>query len=279
MGSFLEKRKERRTGRSADFVKLFVLCTNDCKIGIFLGAFVVFTHKLVSEVFQPFRFFMMEDAMKYEAEVKQLLVSNAIRLIAEGGFEKATTKEITHCGGNLPGCKMNEVYIYRLFGSKELVYEAAFFELDKELCKAFLSATEKLGGFENASAEEMYAFFLKAWRFVLRNEERCRCYVRYYYSIYFKDNSYKMHKQNFGEIVGAMAVLFKPEANVSTIMHSVFTTMLDMGIRVYNGELPDNDDTALHVFNVLYCMMMSYFKTVVVKGRVAMLDELSAVAT
>ena len=32
--------------------------------------------------------------MKCEAEVKELLISNAIHLIAEGGFEKATTKTL-----------------------------------------------------------------------------------------------------------------------------------------------------------------------------------------
>ena len=48
--------------------------------------------------------------MKHEAAVRELLVSNAIRLIAEGGFEKATTKELALSGGHLPGLKMNEVY-------------------------------------------------------------------------------------------------------------------------------------------------------------------------
>ena len=46
--------------------------------------------------------------MKREAEVKEQLISNAIHLIAHGGFEKATTKELTHCGGHLPDFKMNE---------------------------------------------------------------------------------------------------------------------------------------------------------------------------
>ena len=64
--------------------------------------------------------------MKYENEVKELLIHNAIHLIAKGGFENATTKDLALSGGNLPGLKMNEVYIYRLFGSKESVYEAAF---------------------------------------------------------------------------------------------------------------------------------------------------------
>ena len=39
--------------------------------------------------------------MKHEAEIKELLVKNAIHLIAQGGFESATTKELTHCSGSL----------------------------------------------------------------------------------------------------------------------------------------------------------------------------------
>ena len=75
--------------------------------------------------------------MKREAEIKELLISNTIRLVSEGGFEKATTKELALCGGHLPDFKMNEVYIYRLFGSKENLYEATFIRLDTELFYSF----------------------------------------------------------------------------------------------------------------------------------------------
>ena len=37
--------------------------------------------------------------MKREAEVKELLINNTIHLIAIGGFEAATVKEITKSGG------------------------------------------------------------------------------------------------------------------------------------------------------------------------------------
>ena len=42
-----------------------------------------------------------------EENIKALLVGNAIHLIASGGFEKATTKELTYCGGDLPDVKMS----------------------------------------------------------------------------------------------------------------------------------------------------------------------------
>lgn len=47
--------------------------------------------------------------MRYEAEIKDILIKNAIHLISDVGFEKVTTKELTHCGGNLPNFKMNQV--------------------------------------------------------------------------------------------------------------------------------------------------------------------------
>ncbi len=198
--------------------------------------------------------------MKHEADVKELLIANAIHLIAEGGFEKATTKELTHCSGNLPDFKMNEVYIYRFFGSKEKLYESAFRRLDTELFYAFRSGVEAVGGFEQDTKEHLYEFFTMAWKFILGNEERCRCYVRYYYSIYFKGNSLEAHKTLFNEMISEMDSIFKEEADVASILHSVFTAMFDFAIRVYNGELEDNEINRPHVFNVLYCMMMTYFK-------------------
>ncbi len=199
--------------------------------------------------------------MKREAEIKDLLISNAIHLIAEGGFEKATTKELTYSGGNLPDLKMNEVYIYRIFGSKENLFAQAFFSLDKELYNAFFNAIKSTFGSETDSREKkMYNLFLLAWKFILGNEERCRCYVRYYYSVYFKGESLAAHNKLFGGIVTELSPMFIEEADVEEIMHSVFTALFDFCIRVYNGDLEDNDENRPHVFNVLYCMMSTYFK-------------------
>ncbi len=199
--------------------------------------------------------------MKCEADIKSLLISNAIHLIAEGGFEKATTKELTYYKGNLPNVKMNEVYIYRLFGGKEGVYEAAFVYLDNELYKAFQCSMRTIGDFGDDTKKKLYDFFLLAWQFVLNNEERCRFYVRYYYSIYFRGNSLEKHKRHFESIIDSFYSLFIKEADVESIMHSVFTALLDFAIRVYNRELENNEVNVPHIFNVLYCMMMTYLKS------------------
>lgn len=198
--------------------------------------------------------------MKRETDIKELLISNAIQTIAQGGFEMATTKKMTFCSSSPPDVKMNESYIYRLFGSKEKLYASAFVQLDTELCLAFKKGMKKLALHEGNLKDGLYELFLMAWNFVLRNEERCRCYVRYYYSIYFKGDSIIAHNKLFEGIVNDASPMFKDEADVAAILHSVFTSLLDFAIRVYNGDLENNDENRPHVFNVLYCMMSTYLK-------------------
>ena len=198
--------------------------------------------------------------MKNEQDIREILISNTISLIAEGGFERATTKAITYSGNSLPNVKLNEAYIYRLFGDKEHLYEKAFEKLDKEFFNALYKCVQSFKETDETVKEKLYGIFLQAWYFLLKNEARCRCYIRYYYSVYFKGESLASHNRNFNEIVSSFAPLFKDEADVKSIMHSVFTAMFDFAIRVYNCELEDSDINRPHIFNVLYCMMAIYFR-------------------
>jgi AcrR family transcriptional regulator len=197
--------------------------------------------------------------LKRETEIRDLFIENAINIIADAGFEKATTKELTHCSGNLPGLKMNEAYIYRIFGSKEKLYEATFEKLDNELYIAFMKALEAVIGFNCNIKDKLNNLFLMCWGFILQNEVRLRCYVRFYYSAYFKGSVAEAHNKLLMGVVNQISPIFKREADVLSILRSVFTTLLDFGIRVYNGELEDNEDSRKHIFNVLYCTMMTYF--------------------
>ena len=198
--------------------------------------------------------------MKNGEVIRKDLLNNTIRLIGEGGFEKATTKAITTLGGNYPGGRVNEVYIYRIFGGKEELYEEAFLLLDRELITMLGGSARAVGGFEENTKEHLYEFFLKAWSFILGNENRCRCYLRYYYSVYYKGRPVQTHRKDFEDFIEGMKPIFVDEADVLSILHGVFTAFFDFGIRVYNGDLEDNDINRPHIFNVLYCMMSSYFK-------------------
>lgn len=196
--------------------------------------------------------------MKYEAEIREALIDNAIRKIAEGGFEKATTKELVSTQQSYP-FKLNEAYIYRLFGSKENLFEAAFLALDNEFADAVRISIDRIADLKIDTKDKLYEFFNVTWQFILRNEMRCRCYVRYLYSIYFNGRVTDIHKRIWSVITARLTPLFKSEADVVAILHSVFVMILDFGIRVYNGALLDDDSNRPHIFNVLYCMMETYF--------------------
>ena len=198
--------------------------------------------------------------MRCEVAIREALINNTIDLIAQGGFEMATTAAITRKAPPSAEVKMNEVYIYRLYGGKEQLYEAAFLTLESELYHALQACvTEELAKSRD-TVDAWYRIFERAWGFLLRNEEHCRCYVRYYYSVYFKGNSLATHNKHFEHIVSCFAPLFQEDANLSAIMHSVFTALLDFSIRVYNGDLENNEDNRPHIFNMLYSMLKIYLK-------------------
>ncbi len=198
--------------------------------------------------------------MKHENEVKQLLINNTIHLVAEGGFERATTKGVTFCGGALPDLKMNEVYIYRLFGSKEDLYAQTFLYLDRELVGVLHEGAGFPDGFERNTRGKLYSVFNTAWKFAMSHEEHCRCYLRYYYSSYFSGKSQLRHRELFDDMIERLVPIFNDEADVVSILHSVFTAMFDFAVRVYNGELENSNENREHIFNLLYRMIEIYMK-------------------
>ena len=198
--------------------------------------------------------------MRHEEQIRDVLIENTIALIAEGGFEMATTKAIVYSGEKLDNVKLNEVHIYRVFGSKENLYSQAFYVVDEELFVEVYRAAKVFADASNSGKENFRKFFNSMWRFLLKNEARCRFYVRFYYSVYFKETAHRNHRENFSNIVALFKDAFKEEADVRSLLHSAFTMMLDFAIRVYNGDILDTQENADHIFNVLYCSLMTYFK-------------------
>ena len=198
--------------------------------------------------------------MKQEAQIKEIFIINTIHLIATSGFDGATVRRIAELSRSQSGLKLSETYVYRLFGSKENLYRAAFEFLDKELYVGFMQGVEATRGFTYGLKDRMYNFFLEAWKLLLKREDRFRCYLSYYHSSYFSGEVLKEHDKLFMGIVHQISPLFKEEADVFSIMHSVLTTLLDFAFRVYNGDLEDSEENRAHIFNVVYSTMSLYFK-------------------
>ena len=188
-------------------------------------------------------------------DTRRHLIEGTICVIARDGLDKATTKQI--------GIETatNEAYIYRCFRDKTDMFSQTFDCLDDELL-GNLTQHMPIMYMESLDFEmRCWGFFSSVWRFILSNQDRCQAYIQYYYSPYFKKHSAETHKRRYAPLVEKFQDAFWDEANVWMLLNHILNVMLDFAIKVFDGVLPDNDDTAEHVFRLLYVSLRQYFRT------------------
>ena len=186
-------------------------------------------------------------------EIRQKLIDGTIHVIATGGLDKATTKQIG------TETAVNEAYIYRCFAGKEDMFAKAYDYLDSELLDKTMEYVSVMYDTTTKFKQRCRIFFFGVWRFLLSNSEKCLAYVRYYYSPYFKKYSYIIHETRFKPLVEKFSDAFIGEADVWMILNHILNVMLDFAVMVHNGLMPDNDDYSEHVFRVIYESVKQYF--------------------
>lgn len=186
-------------------------------------------------------------------EIRQKLIEGTIHVIATGGLDKATTKQIG------TETAVNEAYIYRCFAGKEDMFAKAYDYLDSELLDKTMEYVSVMYDTTTKFKQRCRIFFFGVWRFLLSNSEKCLAYVRYYYSPYFKKYSYIIHETRFKPLVEKFSDAFIGEADVWMILNHILNVMLDFAVKVHNGLMPDNDDYSEHVFRVIYESVKQYF--------------------
>lgn len=187
-------------------------------------------------------------------ETRKTLIAKTISVIANEGLDKTTTKAITQ------GTGINEAYIYRNFKSKEDLLSKTFDELDEELVNKILQHVEVMYVKNLDFETRCRLFFTAVWNFLLGNREKCLAFIRYYYSPYFVKYSVDVHKRRYAPVVDKFSVAFRDEANVWMILNHILNVMLDFAVKVYNGQMPNEDDYVEHVFRVVYYSVQQYFK-------------------
>lgn len=192
--------------------------------------------------------------MKLE-ETKKKLIDGTICVISRYGLDKATTKLIAK------EIDINEAYIYRCFENKEALFSSVFSELDNELIDVILKHITVMNEDNIDFDTRAWLFYSPVWKFLLGNEDKCLAFIRYYYSPYFTKYSMGEHVGKYQKVVELFKPLFKDEANVWMIVSHILNSMLDFSIKVYNGAVPNNDDTAEHVFRLIHESIRQYFKT------------------
>lgn len=191
--------------------------------------------------------------MKHQ-NVRNRLIENTIRIIAENGFDKTTTKAI------VSGTDINEAYIYRDFSDKEDLFVKVFDKLDEELLAKLMQHLPVMYMQELEYELRCRVFFDAIWKFLINNREKCLAFVRYYYSPYFKKYSAVAHKQRYRPLVEKFSEAFIGEADVWMILNHILNVMLDFAVKVHNEQMPKDEIYAEHVFRVIYRSVEQYFK-------------------
>lgn len=197
-----------------------------------------------------------------QESIRRALIDSTIHIIANNGLDKATTKHIANRAG------VNEVYIYRAFDGKDDLYMKTFLQLDQELVAAILRHIPIMDMTNIKIEDRCWALFSAVWKFVLGNEEKTLSFIRYYYSPYFKKYSCTAHREAYRVVVEKFRPAFKADADVWMLLCHILDVLLAAAVKVYNGELPDNDRTAAYVFDLLYSSVES--KLTWSKQRIAM---------
>lgn len=189
-----------------------------------------------------------------QAEIRHKLIDGTIHVIAQGGLDKATTKQIG------TETSVNEAYIYRCFAGKEDLFSKTFDYLDNELADITMQYVSVMYMTDMDFQQRCRFFFFKVWDLLLSNSEKCLTYVRYYYSPYFKKYSHDSHKSRFKPLLDRFRPAFIDEADVWMILNHILDVMLGFAVKVHNGHMSDSDDYGEHVFRVIYAAVKQYFR-------------------
>lgn len=191
--------------------------------------------------------------MKQE-ETRRKLIDGTIHVIAQGGLDNATTKQIGMTTG------LNEAYIYRCFSGKEDLFAKTFISLDKELLDQILSHMPVLYKEELAWEERCRRYFYGVWDFMIAGREKCLAYIRYFYSPYFAKNSIEEHTRLYQPVLKAFTTAFLPEADIWMILNHMLNVIMDFAIKVHIGQLENKKENSEHVFRVIYRSVEQYFR-------------------
>lgn len=114
--------------------------------------------------------------MALKENYRELLIDAVVRVAAREGLDRTTTKLIA---AEVP---CNEVYIYRNFGSKDALLQAAFSRTDLRFVQTILKNLDVMDAPGQPLEQRCRALWEPVWRFCLAQPDDIRFYLRYYYS-------------------------------------------------------------------------------------------------
>ena len=132
--------------------------------------------------------------MALRENYRELLQDAAVLVVARDGLDHATTKSIA---GEV-AC--NEVYIYRNFGSKEGLLQAAFNRADIAFVQNVLKHIDVMDEADRSLEERCHALWDPVWAFCVGKPDIVQFYLRYYYCAQYLTSAHELHHRNYQQL-------------------------------------------------------------------------------
>lgn len=190
--------------------------------------------------------------MALRENYRELLLDAVVRVAARDGLDHTTTKMIA---AEVP---CNEVYIYRNFGSKDGLLQAAFNRTDLRFVETVLHNLDVMEAPERTLEQRCRALWEPVWRFCLSSPDDTRFYLRYYYSAQFLASAHELHHRNYNQLQSRLSRYFISAHDSWLLMAHVFETILSFVSHVLSGDMEDTPELDEQVFRLIFRTLQPY---------------------
>lgn len=187
--------------------------------------------------------------------IRNALMDGAIKVVARDGLEKITTRSIAS------ECDLHDAYIYRYFIDKDDLLMRTFIREDKAMTARIKENLEKSDLKGKSIEEVLRTIVMPIWEFLMENEDVCKFYVRYYYSIHFEKDAIEEFREDNRTLRGTFEDLFPQGADLELMFHYHMDTLLNIAMKVTTDEIEKTPDIGERVFKLLYSVTKVFLKT------------------
>lgn len=182
------------------------------------------------------------------------LIKSTIHTVSQVGIDRATTKLLA------TNARLNEVYIYRIFGGKEELFEQSFLYIDKQFAAHLLKCFKTVIGSPDTIKTNFRKMFSQIWDFSLNDEEKCSFFIRYYYSRYYSESCGNKRKKLYSKVMLLIKNIFNEETDPWWLFNHMLDVIFASAVKVLRGEIPNNLQTEENIFSLLYAALESHLK-------------------
>lgn len=186
--------------------------------------------------------------------MKQVFRKSAVHVVAREGLEKATTKAIAGYAG------LNEAYIYKCYSGKDELLNDALHMEDENFVALLHETLPVMQAPGMPWKSRAFVLWKRSWDFILEEPDDCIFYIKFYFASIGVNSVYRKHLDSYQPLIESVRPSFKPGTNMEMVVHQIFCTMLFFASRVMDGDLENNDETTLWVFEQIYCFIVPHVR-------------------